>query len=135
VYIYLKMGGKTKEKDFLVKWVGGISTRLSVRAAARATGPSWPANGRSVETTPRARAHVPARGRGKRRHGGWWSVHGEEEPTADGPMMVLRWWPGSRWSGWWHNTCRGRGSWQWGEFADGSSERANHSEEAGLKRR
>jgi hypothetical protein len=64
---YIRKGEKQrkKEKDFLVNWAGeGISAQVE---RARAAVPSRPANGRDAETAPWARAHVPARGRGKRR--------------------------------------------------------------------
>ena len=60
------------------------------RGAARAAGPSRPANGHGAETMSWARAHVPARRRGEttlgRRYGGppW-----EKEPATE----VRRWFP------------------------------------------
>jgi hypothetical protein len=59
----------------------------------------------------------------------------EVEPAAGGPTVVLRRWPGSGWSG---GGIAQAGVWGHGggeNFAHGGSERADHGEVAGLKRR
>jgi hypothetical protein len=67
----MKMGKREKRKRKSNSWLseqggGGFSAQPSVlaRAAARAAGPTRPANGRNTGMAPWARAHVPVRGRG-----------------------------------------------------------------------